>query len=75
MPSGFTVALNGSSSPSHPVLFSHLYDIFIAQLVTFAPSSVCSLVSHPNGVMSDGSHVSPLLARRLWGRNPQSCLP
>lgn len=52
-PSGFTAAPNGSSAPSHLILFSHLYDIVIAKLVTFAPSSVCPQVSHPNRVMSD----------------------
>lgn len=55
MPGGFTAALNGSSAPSHLILFSHLYDIVIAKLVTFAPSSVCPQVSHLNRVMSDES--------------------
>lgn len=55
MPNSFTAALNGSSAPSHLIPFSHLYDIVIVKLVTFAPSSVCPQVSHPNWVMSDES--------------------
>lgn len=55
MPSGFTAALNGSSASSHLILFSHLCDVVIAKLVTFAPGSVCPQVSHPNRVMPDES--------------------
>ena len=55
MPGGFTAALNRPSASSHLTLFSRLCDVVIATLVTFAPSSVCPQVSHPNRVMPDES--------------------